>query len=312
MTSKIQLKLGPQYKGDNPFTARMRFHQSWYRANILDLPFGVGPKKHSKNKFGNYLLFDDGEKGKNFITQDIYLLAQERINEKTGAVDDFRLICNMLSSMPMCFNLFGPLKKDLNLATKLITTMLPSEVSEVTNIIFEFNPSPRKDYLNDRSAFDIFVEFKTPEGDLAFIGIEAKLTEPFSQKEHTNPRYMYWTKMENSPWIKEFQGELIKRDVNQLWRNHLLVQSLQKVRSDKYSKGFFMTVYHQDDLDCKQSLGKYFSYLKTPHNASEFSLEKIRELWEPHIISEDDKLWFNTFKNRYLDLQLSESEFVAK
>jgi hypothetical protein len=102
------------------------------------------------------------------------------------------------------------------------------------------------------------------------------------------------------------------QDVNQLWRNHLLVQSLQKVQKDKYSKGFFMTVYHQDDLECKQSLDKYFSYLKTPYNASEFSLEKIRELWEPHIENDKHQQWFKDFCIRYLDLELSQSEFGRK
>ena len=27
--------IGPQYGGDSPFTARMRLHQSWYRAAVL-------------------------------------------------------------------------------------------------------------------------------------------------------------------------------------------------------------------------------------------------------------------------------------
>ena len=254
----------------------------------------------------------DGKKGKNFITEEIYILAKNRISQKTGAVDDYRLLHNMLSSMPMCFNLFGPLKNDLGLASKLISALLPDEeVSEVTNIVFEFNPSPRKDYLNDRSAFDIFVEFLTLEEDLAFIGIEAKLTEPFSLKEHRNPLYDYWTAMDEAPWKKEFQGELFMKDVNQLWRNHLLVQALMNVQSEKYSKGFFMTVYHQDDTECKISLDRYFSYLKNPHNASEVSIKKIRELWEPIIINEKDKSWFEKFCNRYLDLKLSETEFMS-
>ncbi len=35
--------LGPQYPGDNRLAARMRFHQSWYRAQILQVPWGTGP-----------------------------------------------------------------------------------------------------------------------------------------------------------------------------------------------------------------------------------------------------------------------------
>jgi hypothetical protein len=303
------MEIGPQHKGDVPFTARMRFHQSWYRANILSLPFGVGPTKNSKNKYGNMLTENDGNLGMNFLDQDIFQIAKERISERTGAVGEYRLLRNMLSSMPMCFNLFGPLKKDYELATKLISVMLPGEVKQVTNILFEFTPTPRKEYLNDRSAFDIFIEFITPEGATAFIGIEVKLTEPFSPKVHTNPRYDYWTAMENSPWKKEYHPELLKKDVNQLWRNHLLVQSLLNVKKNRYAKGFFMVIYHQEDLECKRSLDQYFTYLKKSHNVFEFSLDKIRELWRPLLVEENAKFWFDAFEKRYLALELSEFEF---
>lgn len=37
------LGLGPQYKGDNKLAARMRLHQSWYRAHVLQVPWGTGP-----------------------------------------------------------------------------------------------------------------------------------------------------------------------------------------------------------------------------------------------------------------------------
>ena len=30
--------IGPQYSRDLPFTARMRVHQSWYRAAVLGVP----------------------------------------------------------------------------------------------------------------------------------------------------------------------------------------------------------------------------------------------------------------------------------
>lgn len=33
--------LGPQYPDDDAFAARMRGHQSWYRAAVLAEPYGV-------------------------------------------------------------------------------------------------------------------------------------------------------------------------------------------------------------------------------------------------------------------------------
>ena len=304
---------GPQYKGDNQFTARMRFHQSWYRANILKLPFGVGPKKNG-NKRGSMLRPVEGEKGRNFLSPEIFSLAKARVAQKTGAVEEYRLYHNMLSSMPMCFNLFGPLKLDLDLASKLMSSMIPNEVKEVSDILFEFSPTPRKEYLNDRSAFDVFVEFRTYEDELAFIGIEVKLTEPFSQAKHQNPRYDFWTQQDGTPWLEEFWGLLVEKDVNQLWRNHLLVQALASVQEDRYTKGFFMTIYHHYDKECTDSLEKYFTYLKPGHNPSHFSLEEIQNLWKPLVENTKYKKWFDDFSLRYLDLTASDSaykEFIS-
>ncbi len=43
--------------------------------------------------------------GLNFLTPGIFALAKRRIEEGRGVVEPFRLLRNMLSSQPMCFNL---------------------------------------------------------------------------------------------------------------------------------------------------------------------------------------------------------------
>ena len=47
-------EFGPQYKYDKPFTARMRFHQSWYRGeNIKNLsPLVLDLRKIAKTNMG--------------------------------------------------------------------------------------------------------------------------------------------------------------------------------------------------------------------------------------------------------------------
>ena len=70
----------------------------------------------------------DGERGLNFLTPHIFEVAKRRLAIKKGTIDPFRLFCNMLSSQPMCFNLFGPLVDDLELATHLVQLLLPGEI----------------------------------------------------------------------------------------------------------------------------------------------------------------------------------------
>ena len=113
------IELGPQNTGDPPFTARMRRHQSWYRAAVLQLAAGTGPSKNSTRVLGNMLPADAARRGSNFLRPAIHEVALARLREGGGNVERYRLLHNMLSSQPMCFNLFAPLVRDPALATRL-------------------------------------------------------------------------------------------------------------------------------------------------------------------------------------------------
>jgi hypothetical protein len=84
----------------------------------------------------------------------------------------------------MCFNLFGPLVPEANreLATRLMNALLPGEVTQVREARIEYRPKPVAEYLGDRTAFDAFIDYERHDGRRAFLGIETKLTEPFSTK----------------------------------------------------------------------------------------------------------------------------------
>jgi len=140
--------IGPQYDGDSPFAARMRFHQSWYRDRILGVPHGSGPRPESATLYGNMLTQGDGDRGLNFLTPKIFGVARERMSQVTGMTEPFRLLCNMLSSQPMCFNLFAPLRLDTKLATNLIRAAPPTWLSETIKTVSEV----RVEYALSRKA----------------------------------------------------------------------------------------------------------------------------------------------------------------
>src|SRR5688572_4379946 len=108
--------IGPQYAGDATFAARMRLHQSWWRAEVLGVGYGVGPTARGE-RLGNYLDDEAAAAGLNFLTPQIFEVVQERIAQGPG-VEAYRCLHNMPSSQPMCFNLFGPLVRDHELATR--------------------------------------------------------------------------------------------------------------------------------------------------------------------------------------------------
>jgi hypothetical protein len=304
---------GPQYSKDISFTARMRFHQSWYRSRVLKVPYGTGPTSRSSTHFGNMLTRADGERGYNFLNPRIFEVAQRRLTDKRGMVEPFRLLCNMLSSQPMCFNLFGPLVNDRELATSLMRALFPDDIQQVTHVILEYAPEPSKDYLNDRTAFDAFVAYTNPSGERGFLGIETKLTEAFSARVYRSEFYDRWLDYPSAPWPASSVPELQAKQVNQLWRDHLLAYAMKVSPSSNYSTGRFILVYHPMDAKCVEALNVYQALLR-PEDASfaAIPLDRLIALWSAAVISAADQLWIRRFLTRYLDLEASEAEYLTK
>jgi hypothetical protein len=103
---------------DNRFRAAARLLQALWRED-RDLPIGIHPGREGKTRrLGSSIAVSAGMAGANFIHPAIARLAKrEMIYREAGAAyDDVRLLTNLLSSHPLVFNLFGPLKLDLGTA----------------------------------------------------------------------------------------------------------------------------------------------------------------------------------------------------
>lgn len=295
--------LGPQCTWDYFFKRRMRIHQSWYRANVLKLPYGTGPNPGDTSYYGNMLTRSDGEAGLNFINQEIYEVVLDRIAQSTGAVEKFRLLHNMLSSQPLCFNLFGPLVRDYDLAKTLLQTLVPERISEVTRVEIEWSPKPAMDYLNDHTAFDAFIEYRATDGQLFGLGIETKLSEPFSQKMYDRLEYRRWMQLPNSPWLSESWNKVQAIGHNQLWREHLLAVAIHSQPHSPYAQVRLLLVHHSEDQECIRNFSNYKSLLRAEDNSLfSLSLDQIVERWSPVVTKEDQKQWLISFKDRYIDL----------
>ncbi len=305
--------IGPQYPRDNAFTRRMRFHQSWYRARVLQAPMGTGPKASNSTHYGNMLARQDGERGLNFLTPHIFAVAKRRLALKKGTLEPFRLLCNLLSSQPMCFNLFGPLVDDAELATRLMQVLLPGEVQSVSKVFLEYAPEPAKDYLNDLTAFDTFVAYQRPDGQPGFVGIETKLTEAFSPKVYTSKEYRHWFEQPGAPWPPDALPRLLESDVNQLWRDHLLAVAMKLAPKSRYTSGKLMLVYHPLDQECVTALQTYQTLLRPADDSFiAMPLDEMVRRWLAAVETPAQRQWLGEFSRRYLALEASEAEFVAQ
>lgn len=309
----MPLDLGPQNPKDSAFIAKMRLHQSWYRARILQIPYGTGPKPKNRTYFGNMLTLADGERGMNFLTPHIFQVAMRRLSGKKGATDRFRLLFNMLSSQAMCFNLLAPLVDNLDLATQLMQNLLPGEVSRVHKIIILYSPEPPSEYLNDLSTFDALVEYIRGDGHLAFIGIEAPLANDFPSRTIIQPAYWKWAQLTGSPWLDTPRSRFLENDVNPIWRMHLLAESLRRHPTSKYTAGHLLYIYHPLDELLAVSVKAYQTLLKAGEETfSSIRLDQLLERWQHVIKRETDQEWLDRFILRYLDLQASEKDLAVK
>lgn len=292
--------IGPQSTSDTRFRRRMRLHQSWYRHEVLCVPYGSGPNPSSTTPYGNMLDGESAEQGLNFLSPGIHSLAKERIAEAHGAVASFRLLRNMLTSQAMCFNLFGELALDLELATVLARSLWGDHVVDVTSVRFEWAPSPRGDYLDDRTAFDAVIEYEAVDGQRGFIGVETKLTEPFSEKVYDGEGYRRWM-TPDAPWRTDAASQVSAIAHNQLWRDHLLAWSLLRHSGSEYEHGRLIVVYHGEDQDTREAVHGYRRLLREEDTFQALELADVVSAWRPHAGQ-----WLSMLEERYLALGKSE------
>lgn len=304
--------LSPSEEDKLSFKGRMRFHQSWYRHHVLGLSPGPNPAAHGA-VYGNMLTLEDGYQGKNFLTDEIFNLVQKRFPVKKDVQKSSYRYHNLLGSQTMCFNLFGPFINEES--TTHLMRLLPGfpQDAEVTNIIIEHAPR-KENHLNDLTSFDAFIEYEYPDGKKGFIGVETKLSEPFSQKEcQFTERYARWMMQGEWWWKPGAENDFSKKSYNQLWRNHLLVYAMLNQETPGYSEGYCAVVYPLGDTDCGDAI-KQYSKLLLPSGEKTllvWPLETIAELWGD-VLNDDvsQSQWLNDFQTRYLRLEKSEDAWL--
>lgn len=241
---------GEKYSGDSKFVADCRQLQSMYRVEVNE---AIRPYKGRDGKiyyYGNYIA--GGEKsGKNFLTEYAFRYAQERITcrKKYETIEEDRLFNNLLSSQPMAFNLFCPLREMLEkspeAATAAIKAALPMyPIHSVTDVDLEFIPKDYDKLSGDKSAMDAIIRFMNESGKKSFIAIETKYSENLGtnvalEKGTNKPRAKSLETVRQlkcfEPYIEDriTEGQL---KLTQIYRNFLLSESYgSKYRLDSYS-----------------------------------------------------------------------------
>ena len=179
--------LGEEYKGDSTFVAECRKLQSIYRHEIGEEIHPYTDRYGNVHYYGNYISNGESPKEgcwKNFLTKDTFEHAKYRVEhkEKYETIESDRLFNNLLSSQPMAFNLFCPLRQMLKespeTATKVIKAALSGyPIHKVMAVELEFIPANYEDLTGDKSAMDAIIKFEDEAGKMGFIAVETKYSE---------------------------------------------------------------------------------------------------------------------------------------
>lgn len=223
---------GEPYTGDTKYVALCRLLQSAYRVKCKQAirPY-VGRDRHYY--YGNYI--ENGETtGANFLEDYIFEYAKHRVANKKSyeTIETDRLFNNLLSSQPMAFNLFCPLKHmvehNREAASEVLRAALPKyRIARVVDVDLEFIPSNYEDLTGDKSAMDAIIKFEDELGRNCFIAIETKYSEALGTNEASNKERAVKVAEE----LKCFNSDIAKRvetkdvKLTQIYRNFLLSEA---------------------------------------------------------------------------------------
>jgi hypothetical protein len=250
---------------DNRFRAAARLLQALWRED-RDLPMGIHPGKDGKGrKLGSSISIAAGATGVNFLHPSIArLVKRELIYREAGAVyDDTRLLTNLLSSQPLVFNLFGPLKLDLATATGIFNEIAPGFIAKVTEVLFEHSPG-RGDrrFSNDGTAFDVLVRGIGPAGQRRFIAVEVKYTE----SGHEPPPRFTGRFNEIAPssglFIDPDDEALRANPVQQLFRQMCLAHAM--IDNGLYDEGLHLFIAPALNAPAQNVATSFVRHLKSP------------------------------------------------
>lgn len=239
-----------------------------------------------------------------------YEAAKVALKASAGIINEDRLRRNLLSSQPLCFNLFGHLSQvDPNALLPWVRVYAP-QANSVSRILLEYSPTVAELGAAPLggSAFDAFVEYTLPADSKGFIGIETKYHEDLAKglkipPEGSTVRDKYARETRLRAWLPGAENTLIKDRKNlQFWYNQLLAQRTHELAKDstgerRYTEYTEVVVACRQDESAQAVVRTVASHLAEGHEGTlrYGSLDDVVDAVAGH------EEWKRQFRERYTD-----------
>lgn len=231
-------RYGHQPHDPSSLTRKCRLLQSWYRVEVAKQS-ECGPWRAGTAPVGSSLVAGESS-GANFISPAAFAYAKEKVAEKEVnrdlTIDEHRLFNNMLSSQPMCFNLFADLRLGLragwpNAGEVVAAMFMESRIAGVESIEVEMIPRPSSEYIDDKTAFDALVLFHGQDGKSGLAAIETKYTDQLGGNVASKQDRKFALAAELNLLTQDGLAWYAERGFDQVARNLLLTFAVARRRN---------------------------------------------------------------------------------
>jgi len=201
--------------------------------------------------------------------------------------------------MPLCFNLFGELHADGDLAARALRAWWPDAPTGQVKVRFEHSPGRRDPlFLGNKSAFDVAFEIEKADGTLGIIGVETKYHEHAKPEAVPKAKALarYEEVTEGSRLFKsEWRAAIVGTELQQIWLDHLLVLSMLQHPSKRWSWGRFVLVHPSENPSFARAAERYREVLT---DAPTFEARAIESLIDVEGVLAEGVV--RAFRERYL------------
>ena len=219
------------------------------------------------------------ETGANFLDRRVVDAVRDRLAnpQRNETLGEQRLYANLLSSMPMCFNIFGTIT-DPETATRALRIWWPDTPGKVTRVIFEWSPG-RCDpsYLGNKTSFDVAFLLDLGNGRNGVLAIETKYHEHPKPVGITPAHVKRYRDVSAASYaFTDTDLDALMRDeASQLWLDHLLVLAMLQHPSCAWHWARFITVYPDANPSWPRATTRYRALL---HDDRTFGTATFDEL----------------------------------
>ncbi len=293
---------------DARFRSAARLLQAFWRED-RNLAIGSYTNENGKRrKLGSRISESAGRGGGNFLTPEIaHTARRETAYREIGAlIDAERLATNLLSSMPLTFNLLAPWLQSPERASGYLIELLPAFTGSMLQLLFEHSPGRgNSKFTGDNTAFDALIHYRDFDGRNGFVAFEIKYSESMREPmPELKPRHDELSEA-SSLFTDPAAAALRSNPLQQLWREHLLAQSM--IANGLYDEGYLVMIAPALNYHVQDAAEAYQTHLREPEDGRvrfvNLTLEDVIE-----TIRLSDQAHADALHRRYCDFWLVDRE----